>query len=266
MASKAPSDNTPAPSLLAFGGWSDAPWFDSSVLADAEVVTFSLPKLDGLRKQVFHIIDRTVPDVASGKAAEVAPKRVAGKLARLLDTYGTRRAIASCRSKFLFESGPILFFAELPAAKLKQRAATKLRREVIELGLRACMVRADAKSAIAMFWPAAETAITEFVDASVPEHAIHPEFDRPPGPAVARDKLPADREAKLLRQIATLQAQVTTLAHAQSAVGAMEQLGLDDARLKSMLKLLHPDKHGNSEAANEAAKWLNSMRELLKGK
>jgi hypothetical protein len=31
-----------------------------------------------------------------------------------------------------------------------------------------------------------------------------------------------------------------------------------------MLRLLHPDKHGGSEAANEAAKWINGLRDLLK--
>jgi hypothetical protein len=46
----------------------------------------------------------------------------------------------------------------------------------------------------------------------------------------------------------------------------MEKLGLDDGRLKSMLTLLHPDKHGGSDAANDAAKWINNLRDLLKSR
>ena len=43
----------------------------------------------------------------------------------------------------------------------------------------------------------------------------------------------------------------------------METLGLDDARLRAMLLLLHPDKHANSPAATEAAKWVNGLRDIL---
>jgi hypothetical protein len=260
--------------LSAFGGWSDAAWFSADLMSDPDVVAFELPKLGGLRKQSFHIIDRSLTKAPSGKAKqdlEPAPKRTAGKLARLLDGYGALRAVASCRARLLFESGPVVFFADIPTAKLKQRAANKLRREVIGLGLKACSVRTDTAFATLMFWLAAEQAITDFIEQAAPDHALHPDFERPPPvpgtpPAKAPSPANRDREAKLLRQIADLQLQVSTLTRAQSAVGAMEQLGLDDAKLKSMLKLLHPDRHGNSEAANEAAKWVNSMRDLLKGK
>ena len=70
--------------------------------------------------------------------------------------------------------------------------------------------------------------------------------------------------SKLLAEIAGLRTQVDGLRQSQSALGAMESLGLDDARLKSMLRLLHPDKHANDAAANEAAKWINNLRDLLK--
>jgi hypothetical protein len=81
--------------------------------------------------------------------------------------------------------------------------------------------------------------------------------------AAARDTA---REQRLLQDVAALRAQIDALQRANSVTGAMEQLGLDDARLKSMLRLLHPDKHGGSEAANDAAKWLNNLRDLLKAK
>ena len=159
------------------------------------------------------------------------------------------------------------------ALRLKQRAANKLRRDLIAIGMRACVLRAAADITTMMFWPSAEPDITAFVFGAAPAHRPHPEFDAEPRPSARRvtgaaaDRgAPRDtaREAKLLRQIAELQDQVAALSRAQSAAGAMAQLGLDDARLKSMLKLLHPDKHGNSEAATEAAKWINSMRDLLK--
>jgi hypothetical protein len=63
-----------------------------------------------------------------------------------------------------------------------------------------------------------------------------------------------------------LRNRIAELQRGQSVLGAMETLGLDDARLKAMLLLLHPDKHGNSEAANEAAKWVNGLRDALKAK
>ena len=254
----------------------DAAWFSASVLSDPNVVAFELPRVASSRRQNFHVIDRAMtkaPPRRAGEEPVKPPRRMAGKLVALIDGAGALRAVASGRDRLLFDSPPVLFFADIPTPRLKPRASAKLRRELVGIGARACVLRAGADVTTLMLWPSAETAITDFVEQASPEHAPHPEFDA--GPAVpvrrsatsgaaapARD---AGRE-KLLRQIATLQAQVDTLTRAQSAVGAMEQLGLDDARLKSMLKLLHPDRHGNSEAANEAAKWLNSMRDLLKGK
>ena len=139
------------------------------------------------------------------------------------------------------------------------------------------MLSARADVTTLMVWPPVETHITAFVEAALPEHRLHPEFEaagqatpkrlgQAAGGTDGRSaKRQDDREVKLLARIAALQSQVDALTQARSAQGALEQLGLDDARLKSMLKLLHPDKHGNSEAANEAAKWLNAMRDLLKG-
>jgi hypothetical protein len=250
------------------------------LLSDRNIVAFELPKLPGLRQQAFDVIDRALDAPPSRKAKQEpqkAPKRTAGKLAALLDGIGAVRAVASARSRFLFGSAPVLFFADVPSAKLKVRSANKLRRDLVGIGVRACVLSVRSDFTTLMLWPSTQANITAFIDAAAPEHRIHPEFEaashqpigRPAQAAGGTDRRPAkhgsDREARLLAQIAALQRQVDALARAQSAQGALEQLGLDDARLKSMLKLLHPDKHGNSEAATEAAKWLNAMRALLKG-
>ncbi len=267
-----------APSLAAFGGWEEADWFNPALLSDTEVVAFELPRLPGVRRQGFSVVDRLLTRKPTGGAAQGQarpPRRVAGKLAVLLDAAGAVRATASCRSRLLFESDAVLFFADIPSAKLKQRAANKLRRDLVAIGMRACVLRAAADVTTLMFWPSAEPDITAFVFAAAPVHRLHPEFDaEPPSPPRrptvtggtdrAAPRQDSRREAELLRQIAALQDEVAALSRAQSAAGAMAQLGLDDARLKSMLKLLHPDKHGNSEAATEAAKWINAMRDLLK--
>jgi hypothetical protein len=271
-----------APALKALGGWADAPWFSSSVLTDTEVVGFQFPPLPGVRKQSFQITDRSMSEkTRPGKAAKAPvrpPKRMAGKLANILDSVGATMAVACRRSRFLFETAPILFFAEIPSSKLKARPANKLRRELIEIEVLACVVSFDGPSATVMFWPAVEDAITDFVQAAAPEYPIHLDFLK--SPPSARDPAPKskndgnsrsdsradDRERKLLREVATLRQQVEKLQQSQSVLGAMEKLGLDDARLKSMLTLLHPDKHGGSDAANDATKWINQLRDLLKGR
>jgi hypothetical protein len=275
-----PADTVPPP-LAALGGWFDAGWFSASVLDDAQVVGFQFPKLRGVRKQSFHVIERSAVAPAKGGKAKAAPsapaatpKRIAGKLALVLDLYGARQAVACSKRGFLFESGPVLFFGVLPLAKLKARPANKLRRELIGIGLCGCVVQVDGTLATAMFWPAAEGDITDFVNAASPDVPLHGDFSQALAPATAQAPPPIARakrggvsnETKLLREITALRQQIDTLKSAQTKVGAMEQLGLDDARLKSMLNLLHPDKHGGSEAANEAAKWLNNLRELLKAR
>ena len=128
-----------------------------------------------------------------------------------------------------------------------------------------------------MFWPAADHDITAFVVEAAPPYALHAQFDQPAaalreaGQPPRRETkpredrpLPLSERERLLRELADLRNRVAELQQSQSALGAMEALGLDDARLKSMLRLLHPDKHGGSEAANEAAKWVNNLRDLLK--
>ncbi len=273
---KSSAEPVVAPPLAAFGGWVDAAWFSPSVVSDPDVVAFELPRLGRLRRQAFHVIDRAMTKAPPRRAVQEArpPKRLAGKVVALIDGAGALRAVASARDRLLFESAPVLFFADIPSARLKPRSANKLRRDLVSIGARACVVRSAAEVTTLMVWPSSETGITEFVEEAGPDYLMHPEWDaepklpsvsqaRPGASPPARD---AAREARLLRQIVMLQGQVDALTRAQSTVGAMEQLGLDDARLKSMLKLLHPDRHGNSEAANEAAKWLNSMRELLKAK
>ncbi len=265
-----------APPLLALGGWQNAEWFSPALMSDATIVGFSLPKLAGLRRQNFNVSQRSVADkVKRGKqaAADVAPKRVAGKLALILDGVGAARAVSCGRSRFLFDTGPVLFFAEIPLAKLKARAAAKFRRDLAGIGALGCVVWLEGTFATVMVWVITESDITQFVNAAVPDFALHADFFKAVAPAKENAKAPAraarraaDREAALLAEVAALRAQIDQLQQARSALGAMEQLGLDDARLKSMLRLLHPDKHGGSEAASEAAKWLNGLRDLLKQK
>jgi hypothetical protein len=273
---------TMEPPLKAIGGWIDAPWFSPSVLSDSDVVGFQFPALPGLRKQNFQITDRSTADKSPSSKLKQAPakppKRIAGKLSNVLDGFGATRAVACCRSKFLFDSNPVLFFAEIPLTKLKPRSASKLRRELIGIGVRACVVSVDGSSVVVMVWPAADDAITEFVEAAAPEHPIHLDFFKAPSAEHKPDAKTTkdirnrsdpnanDREKKLLREVSALRRQVEQLQQSRSALGAMEKLGLDDGRLKSMLTLLHPDKHGGSDAANDAAKWINNLRDLLKSR
>jgi hypothetical protein len=276
------TDATVAPALKALGGWTDAPWFSPSILSDSEVVGFQFPPLPGVRKQSFEITDRSASEKPATRKTEKAPtkppKRIAGKLSNLLDTFGATRAVACGRSRFLFEASPTLFFAEMPVTKLKATTANKLRRGLIESGLGGCVVNADGHSVMLMFWPAGDESITEFVQTAEPEFPIHLDFfkvataSRERG---ARSQSVAKRmsaashsnsEKKLLREVSALRQRVEKLRQSQSEVGAMEKLGIDDARLKSMLTLLHPDKHDGSDAANEAAKWINGLRDLLKSR
>jgi hypothetical protein len=267
-----PTDPAMAPALKALGGWVDAPWFSPSIMSDPEIVGFQFPPLPGARKQNFQITDRSTSEKPQrGKAKNIPakpPKRIAGKLSHLLDGIGATRAVACGRARFLFESAPVLFFAEIPQARLKPKSANKLRRDLIDIGVIACLVSTEGPCITAMFWSAGDSAITDFVQQAAPEHPLHLDFFKPPpsDPAPAKPgKRAIDREKQLLREVSALRQQVETLQQSQSARGAMEKLGLDDARLKSMLILLHPDKHGGSEAATEAAKWINGLRELLKG-
>jgi hypothetical protein len=274
------TDATVAPALKALGGWTDAPWFSPSILSDSEVVGFQFPPLPGIRKQNFEITDRSKSKEPAPRKAEKAPtkppKRIAGKLSYLLDTFGATRAVACSRSRFLFEASPTLFFAEMPVPKLKATAANKLRRGLIENGLGGCVVKADGNSVMLMFWPTGDESITEFVQTAEPEFPIHLDFfktapaRRERGARGKSDTKPrstataSDSEKKLLREVSALRQQVEKLRQSQTEIGAIQKLGIDDTRLKSMLTLLHPDKHGGSEAANEAAKWINGLREMLK--
>jgi hypothetical protein len=276
------ADLTMESALKALGGWTDAPWFSPSVLSDNDVVGFQFPAPPGARRQNFQIIDRSTAVKSPSSKAKNAPakpaKRIADKLFNLLDVFGATKAIICCRTRFLFESAPILFFAEIPLAKLKPRSANKLRRDLIEIGVSACVVSAEDRSVTVMFWTEADFAITDFVQAAEPEYPIHIDFFKVPpsepepktkgkNEAKTRSEVSTtDREKKLLKEVSALRQQVEKLQQSQSAIGAVEKLGLDDARLKSMLTLLHPDKHGGSEAANDAAKWINGLRDLLKGK
>jgi hypothetical protein len=274
------ADTTLAPALKALGGWSEAPWFSASILSDHEVVGFQLPQLPGMRSQSFQITDRSAPENQLPDKVRAVPakppKTIAGKLSNLLDSLGVTNAAACSRSRFLFEAAPTLFFAEIPAAKLKSRPANKLRRDLIDIGIFGCVVSAEKQSITVMFWPKADAAIMEFVRTAQPEYPLHIDFFKAPtagreptskakSKAESRPRSSAS-EKSLLQEISSLRQQIEKLQQSQSAVGAMEKLGIDDARLKSMLTLLHPDKHGGSEAANEAAKWINNLRALLRSR
>ncbi len=270
----------------------DADWFSASVLSDDEVVGITLPKLPGLRKQSFSLVERTAQKAARDNPPPARRASISAVLGRILDEHGATRAAAFGRTRLIFDPVPNLFFAELALSRIKLRAANKLRQILIENGLRACVLQIAQAHAIIMAWPATETEITGFVDAASPTQPMHIQFDQAEdaraksleGPAKPRaggqntqktkDQPLGTRERKrlqsentaLLQQINDLRNEIARLQKSQSALGAMEQLGLDDARLKSMLRLLHPDKHGGSEAANEAAKWINGLRDLLKAR
>ncbi len=275
---KASTQNATPPPLRALGGWPKADWFCASVLLDRDVVGFTLPKLPGSRKQNFSLVERSVPQ---GAPASRTPKRVPSRIGGILDGVEAIRAAAFRRTTFLFESAPCLYFAELPLSRLKIRAADQLRRTLIENEWRACILGLDGPTATAMFWPAAEVEIARFVSAAEPPFPLHVQFAEaavPAGPVPKRspasdgaarrdsdrDRRLQDERRQLIQELAELRTRIIELQQSQSVTGAMETLGLDDARLKSMLRLLHPDKHGNSEAANEAAKWVNNLRDVLK--
>jgi hypothetical protein len=293
------TDSDLPPPLKAIGGWVDASWFSASVLSDSEVVGITLPTLPNVRKQTFRLVERSSAEERATRAVAKSffgrRQSVSSRLGAILDTYGATKAAAFGRSKLLFDPAPTLFFAELPNARVKARAANKLRQELIENDLRGCILHIGKTHLIAMFWPFTEPEITLFINAASPPQPIHIQFDQAedarahaqhasgqanarqlqdqgkrakqeqPLGAQERRRLQTEKDA-LVKQVTELRAQVEKLQQSQSALGAMEQLGLDDARLKSMLRLLHPDKHGGSEAANEAAKWINGLRDLLKAK
>jgi len=300
----APKDPTetaiPAP-LKALGGWPEADWFSPSVVSDHDVFGLVLPKLPGGRKQSFRLVERSTSSAAPANAVqpttEPRPKHLAARLGLILDSVGVLQAAAFRRTTLLFATPPVLFFADIPLAKLKARSANKLRRDLIDNALFGCILHMEKRALSAMFWHNAETEITDFIEAAAPPHPLHQDFikaerkrraqltagARPadePTPATKwhfswrSDRRPDDQaiqlleseKADLLHEIAELRKEVEKLRRSQSALGAMEQLGLDDAQLKSMLRLLHPDKHGNSEAATEAAKWLNNLRDQLREK
>ena len=267
-------DKSVPPPLRALGGWPDADWFCPTILSAEEVVGMTLPKLPGCRKQTFHLVERSAlqPPPKRGRPAPKAtvPKRVAATIGELLDDLGVIRAAAFRKPTFFFEAAPTLYFAEIPAAKLKARAADTLRRDLIRTAFRGCVVRQEADRVTAMFWPGAEHAITAFVSAAAPPYALHSHFDGPGPPPRAAGATRAATKAddadrnRLLSELAGLRARIAELQQSQSALGAMETLGLDDARLRAMLLLLHPDRHANSQAANDAAKWVNGLRDLLR--
>ena len=273
---RASADKSIPPPLRALGGWVDAEWFDRSVLDGREVVSITLPQLPGSRKQSFELADRSVRQVGPKKATKPKPAAMPDKVPRgigeVLDDVGMIRAAAFRRPRFFFEAAPTLFFADIPLANLKARAADRLRRNLIENAYRGCVLACGLEGVAGMFWPNQDAELTAFIRAASPPHALHPQFDameaqrRAAAPRSGRREAPeqrAERE-RLLAELDGLRAKVVELERQQSVLGAMEALGLDDARLKAMLLLLHPDKHGNSEAANEAAKWVNGLREALR--
>jgi hypothetical protein len=263
----------------------DAEWFDPSILSESEIVGFSLPPVPGSRKQNFELDERTAiaAELKKRGAKKAAPARVPTGIAQILDDAGSIQAASFRRPRFFFGAAPTLFFAAIPAAKLKARAADALRRNLIANAYRGCVLSHQPDIVTAMFWPSNEAEVTAFVRAAKPPHALHTQFDR--AETERRAAEPARRgglgrvagaapsrrgqqdhveRERLLAELDGLRAKIGELERRQSVEGAMETLGLTDARLRAMLLLLHPDKHGNSEAANEAAKWVNGLRDLLR--
>jgi len=275
------------------GGWLEADWFDSSILEEVQVVAISLPVLPGQRKQSFELAERSVQQSVSrkrGKKVAAVPPPPPSGIGQILDSVGVLRAAAFRRPRFFFQAAPTLFFADMPAARLKTRAADAFRRDLIRNALRGCVLSCRPAQVTAMFWPSDEAEVTAFVRAAEPPWPMHIQFDSAeadrlalapakrgrPGAAAATKGKPdkhleprparADsaERARLLAELDALRSRIVELEGRQSIRGAMETLGLDDARLRSMLLLLHPDRHGNSEAATEAAKWVNGLRDILK--
>ena len=296
-ADKSTTDIAIPPPLKALGGWFSAEWFLPSIVTDNEVVGLTLPDLPGRKRQSFRMVERSAAETQAGTRGRKAAVSQEGPAARgilpMLEWIGATHFAAFRRTTLIFESKPVLYFATIPLANLKVRAANRLRHALMDNHFRGCIVHTEAGSATAMLWPETEIEITGFIADAGPQHALHIEFDEaeeqhraqdqerrfsltrrapppPPGPAKRlgereRRQMQAEKQA-LLQEIQSLRAQIGRMGESQTELGAMEALGLDDARLKSMLLLLHPDKHGNSEAANDAAKWLNNLRDLLKAK
>ncbi len=285
---RASADKSIPPPLRALGGWPDADWFDPAILDQSEVVGITLPPLPGSRKQSFELAERAtvqpMPAKARAPKPSAAPARVPAGIDQVLDATTVTRAAAFRRPRFFFDAAPTLFFAEIPLAHLKARAADKLRRDLIQIAFRGCVLTCGPKSITGMFWPAQEVDLTNFVRAAAPPHALHPHFDvaeeeaRLAGPSrgqpakgasgraasAPRDSERRAERERLLAELDGLRAKVVELERLHSVAGAMKTLGLDDDRLRAMLLLLHPDKHANSAAANEAAKWVNGLRDVLK--
>ena len=288
---RTPIDKSIPPPLRALGGWPDAEWFDPSILTGEEVVGLSLPRLPGARKLTFELAERFLappkPKQRSAKETAAAPACVPRGMGGLLESVGASRAAAFRKPRFFFEAPPTLYFAEIPSTNLKARASDTLRRNLVSIAFRGCVLTCGTKTVTAMFWPADEGEVTAFVREADPPHPPHIQFDRadeerpPPARSWRRaahaathpgkpSATPRSQRAsalerdKLLSELDELRARIAQLQRQQSVTNAMETLGLDDARLKAMLLLLHPDRHGNSDAANEAAKWVNGLRDLLK--
>ncbi len=280
-----PADTSIPPPLRALGGWEEAEWFDPSVLTEGEVVGITLPAVAGSRKQNFELDERTAAaaDPKTRGAKKAVPARVPAGIGQILDAAGSIQAASFRRPRFFFGAPPTLFFAAVPTAKLKTRAADALRRNLIASAYRGCVLSHRADLVTAMFWPGTEAEVTAFIRAAGPPYALHTQFDRAEeerrsaeparrgslgrasaaAPPSQRQQDTAERE-RLLTELDGLRAKICELERLHSVEGAMETLGLTDARLRAMLLLLHPDKHGNSEAANEAAKWINGLRDVLR--
>ncbi len=255
-------------------------------MSESEVIGISLPPVPGSRKQNFELDERSTTAVQVKKriAKKAAPARLPSGIGQILDDAGSIQAASFRRPRFFFGAAPSLFFAVIPAAKLKARAADALRRNLIANAYRGCVLSHQADLVTAMFWPSNEAEVTAFVRAARPPYALHPQFDRAederrsaeparrgglgraPAPASGHKQRDNGERERILAELDGLRAKVCELERLHSVEGAMETLGLTDARLRAMLLLLHPDKHGNSEAATEAAKWVNGLRDLLRRK
>ena len=291
---KKSADKSIPPPLRSLGGWLNADWFDTSILGHSEVIGIVLPALPGSRKQNFELAERSKQQPTprkQGVEATATPGPSPSGIGEILDGVGMIQAASFRRSRFFFEAAPTLFFADIPAARLKARAGEALRQDLIRNGLRGCVLSCRAAEVTAMFWLGNEVEVTGFVRAAQPPYALHPQFSqadaersqselangrRLGGSHAAKDRtneqsktpLPtkanrAERE-RLLGELDGLRSRIIELEGRQSIRGAMDTLGLDDSRLKAMLLLLHPDKHGGGEAANDAAKWINGLRDVLK--
>ncbi len=255
--------------LAALGGWSNSP----------NPTFLDLRKARGLRAAVYRLLDLSPWRITETK------RQINTRLwDDILDDFGGVKHITCGYRNLLFPVDPLLQVVEFPYEKISGNFALDLQRRT-RGRLLACVLHQCANQVTVLFWKRKATEITGRILAAGPDTPlpllIEEYWERAPPrrstPHVHPPKEPnsSSEEAKddprhyrnelhrLLAEIVELRAQLSNQQQCLPKVDAIEALGLDDARLKAMLLLLHPDHHDNSAAATEATKWVNNLRDVL---